>query len=214
MLPATNYTGYIMQIVKISSSFIFSAACTQPMLFELAQHAFVGYSLAAVEKLAAEQLKGASKGNGRTGKGASNGIGDLPMGKLRTCVVNKLDNNPDVADVFKSGEMEFEFNCLADLDMGTAGSNKTKRSTGPRTASAVGALVGDYVIVKQGVKCNPESDPGKYEIWMHVWNSSTFEQFFNSCPAKAVTKTGRVITARSEILWAIKSGWIKPVVAA
>lgn len=202
-----------MQIVKISAPFISTAACTQPMLFELAQHAFVGYSLAAVEKLAAEQLKGASKGNGRAGRGASAGVGDLPMGKLRTCVVNKLDNNPDVAEAFKSGEMEFEFNCLADLDMGTAGANKSKRQSGPRATSAVGTMAGAYTVVKQGVKCTPETDAGKYEIWQHVWACNSFEEYFAKAPAKAVTKTGRVITARSEMLWAIKSNWVKATVA-
>lgn len=203
-----------MQIVKISAPFVFSAACTLPMLMELAQHAFVGYSQDAAEKLAAAKLKGAAVGNDRIGKGSSAGVGDLEAPKLRTCIVNKLQDSPDVGDAFKSGDMEFEFNCLADLDMGTAGANKAKRATSQRTASAVGTMVGAYAVVKAGVKCTVETDPGKWAIWQHVWACGSFEEFFATAPAKGVTKTGRVITARSEIQWAMKSGWIKPVAAA
>jgi len=201
-----------MQIVKISSAFIFSAACTKEMLFELAQHAFVGYSLEATEKLASQQLSKSSGGKG----GKSAGVGDLPMGKLRTCVVNKLDNNPDVADVFKSGEMEFEFNCMPDLDMGTAGANKSKRQqSGPRATASKGTMTGAYTTgpKKCGLKATAETDEGKHSIWQHVFACSTFEEYFQKAPAKAVTKTGRVITAYSEMQWAIKSGWIAPVAA-
>jgi hypothetical protein len=185
------------------------------MLMELAQHAFVGYSAEAAEKLAAQQLKGGTRGNGRTGKGASEGVADLQAPKLRNCVVNKLQDSADVGDTFKTGSMEFEFNCLEDLDMGTAGANKTKRASKPRAASAVGEMTGNYTIVKRtGLKASAETDSGKWEIWQHVWACNSFEEFFAKAPAKGTTKTGRIITARSEIKWAMLSGWIKPTVAA
>jgi hypothetical protein len=201
-----------MQIITVSANFIFSNNCTLAHLQELAASPFVGYSQDAVEKLAKQQLSKASGGKG----GKSAGIGDLPYGKLRTCIVNKLENNPDIADAFKAGQMEFEFMHLPDLDMGTAGANKAKRqSNGPRATGAGGKgnLTGAYTVgpKKCGLKATPDTDAGKHSIWQHVFTCSSFEEFFSKAPAKAVTKTGRVITAYSEINWAIKSGWIAPV---
>lgn len=201
-----------MQTVHVTANFIFSQACTMAHLQELALSNFVGLTQVAVDKLAAQQLKQTSGGTGRKG---SAGVGDLPYAKLRTVIVNKLQNNPDINEVFATPSgMEFEFAHMPDpMDMGTAGQNKSKRQSGPRATSAVGAMVGAYVVVKQGVKCTPETDPGKHAIWQHVWACDSFEQYFATAPAKGVTKTGRVITARSEMQWAVKSGWVKPVAA-
>lgn len=202
-----------MQTVQVTASAIFSAAFTVPMVMELAVSPFVGYTQAAAEKLASEQL---AKGSAKRGN-RSTASGDLPAAKLRTCIVNKLQNNPDIADTFaEANGFAFEFNCLADeQDMSKAGANKAKRNTGAGSSKgATGDLTGAYVVKKQGVKCSAETDAGKWEIWQHVWACQSFEEFFAKCPAKGVTsKTNRVITARSEILWALKSKWIEKVAA-
>lgn len=202
-----------MQVIQVTANAIFSAAFTVPMVMELAVSPFVGYTQDAAEKLAAQQL---AKGSAKRGA-KSTASGDLPAAKLRTCIVNKLQNNPDINATFaEANGFAFEFNCLEDLDMGNAGANKAKRNTGAGSNNRATKqdLAGAYVVLKQGVKCTAETDAGKWEIWQHVWACNSFEEFFSKAPAKAVTKTQRVITARSEILWAIKSGWIKAATAA
>lgn len=198
-----------MQVITVTSDFIFSNACTYEMLVELATHKdFVGMSKEAVEKLAKQQLK-----NGSERKGSkSHASGDMPYAKLRTIVVQKLQDSPEQGEVFKAGNMQFEFTCLPDLDMGTAGQNKAKRQASGGKAT-VSELKGAYVVLKKGVKCSEETDPGKWAIWKHVWECSSFEEFFSKAPKKAVTRTNRVITPSSEIRWAIKSKWIQPVAA-
>lgn len=206
-----------MQTITITSDFIFSNACTKEMLFELATSPFCSYSQQAAEKLYGQALKQGSTATNRK----SQASGDLPGAKLRTCIVNKLQNNGDIAESFKAGAFQFEMQHLADEqpqaepepDINAAGTNKQRRaSSGPRQ-TATGPLQGAYEVVKKGVKCTEETDAGKWEIWQHVWNCTSFEQYFAQAPAKGVTKTGRVITARSEMQWAVKSGWIKPVAA-
>lgn len=198
-----------MQVVKVTRDYIFSESCTLEVLMEIATkpeaEGGVGMSQDAAEKLAKAALQKASISNGRK----SSGIGDLPAPKLRTVIVQKLQDHKDNGQVFKDNALQLEINCLPDLDISKAGANKTK--TGPRGTSA--PLTGPYKVVKVGVKCTMETDPGKYEIWQHVWTSDSFEQYFHAAPKKAVTKTGRIITAASEIRWAIKAGWIKPVSA-
>lgn len=189
-----------MQIVKITASFIFSNDCTGGILFEIAER-YCGMTIDAVNKLAKQTLSKASNGSG----GRSNGVGNLEFPKLRTVVVQKLQDGQDYGDAFKTNDLELEINCLPDLDIGKAGANKTG---GTRKASS--KLTGAYRVAKVGVKCTADNDPDKYEIWQHVWNCGSFEEYFQKAPKKGVTKTGRVITAASEMRWAVKCGWIVP----
>lgn len=193
-----------MQIVKVTQAAIFSEAVTLPMLAELAE--LVGMSM--------EQFTSAR--DGKLSK-ASKGMDKLTFGKLRTIVAKKLHDSTDFGATFAEGSLEVEFACLADLpepDINNAGKNKST-ATGQRSRATGGkaALKGAYVVVKNGLKCNAEKDPEKFAMWQHVWNCTSFEEFFKVAPAKAVTATGRIITASSEIQWAVKSGWIKPVAA-
>lgn len=192
-----------MQMVNITASTIFNAvAVTQEMLYELAASPFVGYSQDAIGKLATQKLAKGSKH-----------MQDLPMAKLRTCVVQRLQDNNDINVAFKAGTFVFEFNCLQEPDINQAGTNKQRRASGGKRQQA-GAYTGAYVVAnRNGLKCTAETDPGKWAIWQHVWACNSFEEFFAKAPQKSVTKTQRVITAYSEINWAVKSGWIKPVAA-
>lgn len=193
-----------MQIVKITHSAIMSEAVNFAMLSELA--ALVGMSV--------EQLNNAAKGV--LAKSSKN-VQQLSYGKLRTIITKKLHDSVDFGATFAAGSLEVEFNCLPDIaepNINDAGKNKST-SSGQRSRATGGkpALKGAYVVVKNGLKCNKEQDPEKYALWQFVWTCNTFEDFFAKAPAKAITKTGRIITASSEIQWAVKSGWIKPVAA-
>lgn len=194
-----------MQVITVTKDFLFSNACTYEMLVEIATHKdFCGMSLAAVEKLSSQDLR-----NGSSKKGSkSHASGDMPYAKLRTVMVQKLQDSPDVGEAFKSGTMQFEMQHMPDLDINAAGKNKSK-SSGQRASNS--ELKGAYEVVKRGLKASEESDPGKWAIWQHIWNCTTFEEYFAKAPKKSVTRTNRVITASSEIRWAIKSKWIKPV---
>jgi hypothetical protein len=185
-----------MQTVSVTRTALFSVEFTRAMLIELA----VGckfYTVEAAIKLADQTLAKAGKT-----------MAALDCAKLRTILDKKLTDAPD--DQFghyKTGEMDYDFECLADLDIGKAGAN-TKRggASAPRKSSS--KLAGAYTVVKKsGVA---EKDEGKWAIWQHVWSCTTFEEFFAKAPTKSVTKTDRVISAASEINWAIKSGWIAP----
>lgn len=192
-----------MQVITVTSGFIFSNECTFDMLKEIATHKdFAGMSDKAVEQLAKQQLNKASGGKG----GKSNGVGDLQYAKLRTVLVNKLQDSQEQGAVFKEGKMQFEFTCLPDLDIGKAGANKQQK-----TKSNAPAQKGEYVVTGKGKgKCTEDTDAGKWAIWQHIWNSTSFEEYYSKAPKKGVTKTGRVITAASEMGWAIKSGWVAP----
>ena len=188
-----------MQIILTTKSAIFSDAFTCAMLTELAV-TYLGYSAEAAAELA---TKSASK--------ASKDLAKLDCQKLRTICVQKLEQSADYGDTFKSNELELEYTCLADLDMGNAGKN-TRRSGGGRKA-ATGDLTGAYTVAKRGLKCTAEQDPGKFALWQIIWESVSFEQVFAFADKKYITKTGRIITPASELRWAVKSGWIVPVAA-
>lgn len=194
-----------MQIVTVTKSALFSEAFTIAMLTEVGVR-YLGMSEEAVTKTATATLAKASKT-----------MANVSYAKLRTVIATKLGNHPDYNDTFNSGELQLEFDCLPDLDIGKAGANKRTRkttSTGEAaTKRATGATprTGAYKVAKRSGSM--EADPGKWEIWQHVWACSSFEEYFAKSPAKGVTKTGRVITAASEMGWAIKSGWIVPEVA-
>lgn len=189
-----------MQIVKVTAQYVFSADCTLPVLMELATK-YCGYSLEAANKLAKQPLKQGTNGSGAR----SNGVNNLEAPKLRTVVVQKLQDSNDYGDTFKSNDLQLEIDCLEDMDINKAGANKAKTA---RKASS--KLAGEYVVVKKGLKCDESSDPEKFKIWKHIWECNTFEQYFENAPKKGVTKTQRVITAASEMGWAVKCGWVVP----
>lgn len=184
-----------MRTINVTRNYIFSETCTAEILAEIATR-YCGYSQAAMQQLAEQQL---AKGSAKRGN-KSNASGALPQAKLRTCVVQKLQDSTDYGATFNSNELQLDIYCLAEQ-----AAPKQQRTTKQ-------ALAGPYVVVtKERCKCTAETDAGKYEIWQHVWQCNTFEQYFAQAPKKAVTKTGRVITAASEINWAVARGWVKPV---
>lgn len=197
-----------MQVRTVTKDFLFSNECTLEMLTEIATHKdYLAQTQEWVSKLASQELR-----NGSAKKGSkSHASGDMPYAKLRTVIVQKLQDSPEQGEVFKAGNMQFEFACLQDVppepDINAAGKNKAKRQASSGTATE---LKGAYVVVKKGLKCDEATDPGKWAIWQHVWGCGSFEEFFQKAPKKGVTKTGRVVSATSEIRWALKSGWIKP----
>lgn len=204
-----------MQVIKITAAAFLTEAVTCEQVVQIALA--LGMTQTYCDTMLAQSLKGASRGNGRAGKGGSNGVGNLTCAKLRTIVMKKLSEPNDLVSDFATGNgFDFEFTgpsfpdetAAPEQDINKAGANK--RGTGAPRASK---LTGGYVVVKKGLKCTAEQDPEKYAMWQHVWNCSSFEQFFAAAPAKAITKTGRIITAASEMGWAVKSGWVKPVVA-
>lgn len=207
-----------MQVIKVTSAAFLTETVTCEMVCQLAKA--LGLSQDYIDTMLAQSLKGASKGNGRSGKGGSNGVGNLSCAKLRTVVMKKLSEPNDLVTDFASpnGSFEFEFtgesfpDAPVQPDINAAGKNK--KGTGARPAAPRTNLSGAYVVVKRGLKCTAEQDPEKAALWQFVWESGTFEQYFAKAPKKAVTKTGRIITAASEMAWAIKSGWVKPVAAS
>lgn len=123
--------------------------------------------------------------------------------------VNKFlaDPNNGYAEMYKDGTLQLDIAALPDPVA-------PKQVTGQRRASAK-PLTGAYRVVnKNGLKCTPESDPGKWKIWEQVFNNTTFEQYFAKAPQKSLTRTNRIITAGSEMRWALKCGWVVPVEAA
>lgn len=184
-----------MQVITVTQDFINSNECTAEMLQELATHKDFG---AMQQEEVAKLQKVTNKKD------------TLPQQKLRSVLVGHLTNSNNVGEVFKAGNMQFEFNCLPDLDINAAGQNKAKRKASTAGSGTATELKGNYVVVKQGVKCTEETDPGKWAIWQHVWACNSFEEYFQKAPKKAVTRTGRVITAASEMRWAVKSKWVKP----
>ena len=209
-----------MQVRLVSHDTLFSADITREMLIELAVDAY-GYTKAAAEKLASQALrtKVAQESNGTEPRGRNReSSADLECAKLRTILDQKAhaDDFP-YGHAYVTGTWKYEFQCLPDvkpapkakaepdLDISKAGANTRK-------GGARSKLTGAYEIVKRSGP-TAESDPAKWEIWQHVWANTSFEAFFKAAPAKGLTKTGRLITAASEIQWAVKSGWIKPVAA-
>lgn len=194
-----------MQTRAVTQAELFSANFTRAMLIELA----VGcgfYSQEASEKLADQNLSKPSKT-----------MAGLDCPKLRTILDKKLHDAPeDDFGHYKTGEMDYDFNCLPDLDIGNAGKNtKRERKEKPEgdTKPRATKLTGAYEIVKQtksGTATNG-GDEGMYEIWKHVWECRSFEEYFAVCPKKAVKRSGTVVTAASEIGYALRSGFIRQI---
>lgn len=194
-----------MQIIKINHTNLMSEVVTCDMVVEIAT--MIGMTQEQIETAAKQDLRNASKS-----------VAKLTCAKLRTIVNKKLQDSQEYGDMFKGTGVEIEFACLPDLeiepDINTAGKNKSTPS-GQRSGATGGkaAMVGPYTVVKCGLKCNVDTDPEKYAMWQFVWSCKSFEEFFAKAPKKAITRTGRIISASSEISWALKSGWIKPVAA-
>jgi hypothetical protein len=178
--------------LHVTRDLLLSADFTRDMLLELS----VGtgaYTIQGATQMADAKMSRPSKI-----------LAGLDCPKLRTALIQKFEvMYPDFTE---KGFMYNEQKVEEDLDIGKAGANN-KRKSGGRASS----LKGEYEIVKK--TGNAESDEGKWAIWQHVWACKSFEEFFAVAPVKSITKTGRVITASSEIQWALKSGWIKPKVA-
>lgn len=184
-----------MQAIIVTKDTLFSEAVTCAMLREMAAKLFE-MSEEDITKLASEPLT----------KGTKH-IKDLTCAKLRTVLATKLANSPDdeFGGLWANGELEVEFNHLPDLDL-----NINKAGANTKSASSGGAkskLSGEYHVVKVVPQ---DKDAGKQEIWQHVWSCTSFEDFFAKSPVKgATTATNRVISASSEIGYAVKVGWIK-----
>lgn len=199
-----------MQIRKVTVGQFFDPKVVLPsMVVQLAKG--LGLTDEYIAKMLNGKLAKGAKGNG----GRSNGSGDLPDSKLRTIVLQKLQHANDLVSAFTAPTDSFEYEFTgpefpdeqAEPDINSAGQNTRQRASAPRAGKQQGA----YVVVKRGLKCTMEQDPEKFKLWQFVWNCKTFEEFYQQAPKKAITKTGRIITAASEMAWAIKSGWVKPV---
>lgn len=72
-------------------------------------------------------------------------------------------------------------------------------------------LEGEYVIlIKNRLRANEEADPCKWTLWKAIWDCSSFEELARRAPDPVNTsRTGRRITWRTEVRWALKQGWIK-----
>jgi hypothetical protein len=200
-----------MQIHKIVCKNFFDATIVLPeMVVQLA--AGLGLSPEYIAKVQAQKLNGASKSRGHKGVGTD----QLPDAKLRTIVLQKLQQANDLVSAFSAPDDAFEYEFTGAMfpdpqpepDINAAGQNKRQRNAAPANRS--GVQVGAYTVAKRGLKCTAEQDPEKFALWQFIWDSGTFEQYYAKAPKKAVTRTGRIITAASEMAWAIKSGWVVP----
>lgn len=180
-----------MQTITINEAFINSNECTFEMLLEVATHKDYGaISLQDFEKLAA-------KPNGKKDT--------LPNSMLRKELIKILKHAETQSAAFNEGNMQFEMQHLPDPLAALA----TNKASGRKETVA---LKGAYKVVNcNALKCTEATDPGKFSIWKHVWACNTFEQYFAVAPKKATTNTGRLITASSEIRWAVQRGWIAMV---
>lgn len=77
-------------------------------------------------------------------------------------------------------------------------------------------LEGGYtVLIKNRLQANEEMDPAKWALWKIIWDCSSFEQLAAAAPAPVnTTRTGRRITWRTEVRWALNRSWIARVTAA
>lgn len=217
-------------LYQVTESRLFSEDMNFAMLTELATR-HLGMSQEAVDKLAKQKL---SKASGT--------VATLTYGKLRTVIRTKMDNgwSKEHPSWTEDGAVELDFACLepkaeerkertkqgedsaaAGEDTGPAfGANTRKRGAAGGAKAApkhTGAVprTGKYKVAKRPASGSVNGDDaGKWEIWQHVWNCTSFEEYFAKAPAKGATSaTNRIITASMEMNWALKSGWIVPEAA-
>ena len=186
-----------MQVVIVSRELLFSPACTEAMLDELAT-VHLGMSAEALGKIKASPLAKGSKD-----------VSKLPTAKLRTILVQKFSQHEVHGADFNAGRLRLPLECLATPEQPKQAQQQQRAAGGAKQAKAGGrpprdTLKGEYWVAKTR---NP-NDPGKDPIWDQMWANTTFEDYFAKAPAKGVTKTGRVITSWSEMLYAVKCGWI------
>lgn len=192
-----------MQAIIITRNDILSETVTLDMLREICVK-YLEMSNEAVDQTAAQKLNKPSKT-----------MANLSYAKLRTIVDKKLHDSPDdiYGELYRTGQLELEFDCLPDLDIGNAGKNtkRERKSADGKTSAPRSKFSGTYTIVKRH---DAKNDPAKdTALRQHIWTSATVEEYMSKADAKYVSATGRVISARDEINWAFKSGWIKPVAA-
>lgn len=201
-----------MQAIIVTKDTLFTEAVTCAMLREMAIKLF-GKSAEWVDQMEAKVLK---SGGIHINKTKENRTGELlSYCALRKALATLLGNSSDdeYGQLWRTGALEVEFDHLPDLDIGNAGKNTKRASTG--TAGPRSKLTGAYYVAKRPASASVnDGDAGKWEIWQHVWTCTSFEEYFAKAPKKGFTSaTNRAITASTEINWAVKSGWIKPGVA-
>jgi hypothetical protein len=71
-------------------------------------------------------------------------------------------------------------------------------------------LEGPYtVLIKNRLQASTEIDPAKWALWQIIWDCTSFEQLAQQASDPVNTsRTGRRITWRTEVRWALKQGWI------
>ena len=201
-----------MQAHKVTQDLLFSESFNLHMLLELATK-YLGMTDEGARQIANEPLTKGSKD-----------LKKLMYAKLRTVLATKLSNSPaeEYGELYKNGELELDFECLQpaqpEPDINNAGANKgaSKNNTKKDTGEYAGmVLKGAYQVLKRGLKA--QADDPKWEIWNHIFGCTQFEDVYAKAPAKVV-KRGRdgqdgksICTPTSELRWALKQGWIKPV---
>jgi hypothetical protein len=179
--------------LSVTRDAILSADFTRDMLVELAV-AHCGYAANTANELADKTLSKPSKL-----------MAGLDCQKLRTVLCQKLEQ---VAG-FTDGKFTHTFVCLKadpepDLDINAAGKN-----TGGAARSS--KLSGAYYVAKKSTSASVSGgDEGKWAIWQHIWNCSSFEEYFAKCPPKSTKKSGTIISAASEMNYAVRTGMIVP----
>ena len=74
-------------------------------------------------------------------------------------------------------------------------------------------LEGSYIVlIKNRLQANDEVDPEKWKLWKLIWECTSFEELARRAPDPVNTsRTGRRLTWRTEVRWALKQGWIAKV---
>ncbi|WP_409266857.1 hypothetical protein [Massilia sp. BHUDP2] len=74
-------------------------------------------------------------------------------------------------------------------------------------------LEGEYIVLNRSrLKANEEIDAAKWALWQIIWDCKSFEELARRAPDPVnTTRTGRRITWRTEVRWALRQGWIKKV---
>lgn len=74
-------------------------------------------------------------------------------------------------------------------------------------------LEGEYtVLMKNRLQANDQTDLAKWDLWKVIWACSSFEELAVCAPSPVNTsRTGRRITWRTEVRWALKQGWIRKI---
>jgi len=177
------------QTMRVTRDSLLSEALAAAQLAELL--AMLGYNENQTKRIMGESLRNASRGTEH-----------LSHNKARTTACKKLEEHKEWAAKFTAGELDLLFTTLPDPEP----SASTARAAKHRSK-----LSGPYHVVKQPNSPSVTGgDAGKWEIWQHVWECSSFEDYFAKAPVKAATSsTGRLITPAMEIRWALKCGWIK-----